>query len=72
MNMKYGLLKKHTTEYDILCRELEKIQSQLDECYALFSILTDGELIDAAVYKMKSLEAEYDYVYKRVKECGKK
>ncbi len=70
--MKCGLFKKRRTEYDDLCRELERIQSQLDECYAVFADITNGELIDTAVYKMKSLEAEYAYYYKRIKECGKK
>lgn len=51
-----------------LKEETEEVRRLLQNAYCRFSFVTDEDLIDEAIYLLKSLEARYSYL---LKECKK-
>lgn len=55
-------------ERDMLADDVTRISAELESCYSTLSFITEDELTDAVLYKIKSLEAEFAYVFKKIKE----
>ncbi len=45
----------------------EEIKAELDRAYASFNEATDPLIIEALIYRMKELEAQYSFLIKKAK-----
>ena len=55
-------------KHDELIRELREVQRQLDNVQSYFSMESDDDLLDAAIYQREALEARYRYLLRLAKE----
>lgn len=53
-----------------LIEELEKITEQFRANEQLFNMMTDDEMIEAAIFEQRSLQSRYAYLLKIAKEKG--
>ncbi len=67
--LKKVLLRPHTEMHPTLqsiqevCRQMEALESQ-------FSMHSDGDLIEACIYEMEALRAQYRFLLRRAREEG--
>ena len=50
-----------------LQEELERTRVLLNQAYAGFNLVKDGDLIDSYVFEIKALQARYNYLLRQVK-----
>lgn len=55
---------------DQLLNDIENIKLQIQAAESHFSEITDGDLIEANVYELKSLNARYRFLLKEAKRIG--
>lgn len=53
-------------------KEIENIRNNIKIAYKNFSFADDPNLVDAAIYEIKSLEARHAYLLKKVKKDDEK
>lgn len=46
-----------------VCRRMEALESQ-------FSVISDNDLMEACIYEMEALRAQYRFLLRRAKETG--
>ena len=56
------------TRHEELIRELREVQRQLDNVQSYFSMESDDDLLDSAIYQREALEARYRYLLRQAKE----
>ena len=61
--------QKSGEEYnDNLIIELRKINNEIERAYDCFQTLTDSDLLDASIYRIKELKSRYSYLLKIARE----
>ena len=58
----------YTPATDELKEELQNTAQALRDAYDRFNFVTEPELVDAAIFEIRSLNARYSYLIRRVKE----
>ena len=58
------------TERREILDELRKVKDDLSNAYATFNNVREPELVEACVFEINSLQAQYAYYLRRAKECG--
>jgi hypothetical protein len=48
-----------------LAEDIREIRRQIENTRMLFSMETDDDLLDAAIYQMQALQARYSYLLRR-------
>ncbi|MCH5201173.1 MAG: DUF2508 family protein [Oscillospiraceae bacterium] len=64
------LKNMEATENSGLIEELERIADQVKANEQLFNMMTDDEMIEAAIFEQRSLQARYAYLLKIAREKG--
>ncbi len=62
--------QKEARQDAALLAELADLRMQLDAARSQFDILTDGDLIDACCYQLKSLTTRYDRLLREARRKG--
>jgi len=71
---KFGIFKSRTSEKDKERRELfdaiKNTREQLRLARISFNNASEPELVDASIYEINSLQAQYSYLLRKAKEQG--
>ena len=65
-------MKSKTESKDNISQELEKIYERMQKNEILFNMADDENLIEAAIYENRALNAQCSYLIKTAKEQGLK
>ena len=53
-----------------MARELSDLRAALDGAYMRFNAATEPELVEACVYEINAAQSRYNYMLRRIRECG--
>ena len=65
--IKYSRLRK-MGEKELLVKEIENVRFLMRLAYFKLSIANENDLVEAAIFELRSLEVKHDYLLKRLKE----
>ncbi len=67
-----SIIKKNTKQNRDLIEQMEKIQYEIQREKVRMNMVTDECLIDSCIYKIKSLERQYQYFLIEARQNGVK
>ena len=67
-----SIIKKNTKQNRDLIEQMEKIQYEIQREKVRMNMVTDECLIDSSIYKIKSLERQYQYFLIEARQNGVK
>lgn len=62
--------QQEPTETEELLNDIDEVISSLSRCSRRFELVTDSDLIDAAIYEELALRARYAYLVKKARAQG--
>lgn len=62
--------QQEPTETEELLDDIDEVISSLSHCRRRFDLVTDSDLIDAAIYEELALRARYAYLMKKARAQG--
>ena len=65
-----AILKTPVEEPDELLVAIRDVCARMDNVNARFSMESDGDMIEACIYELESLRAQYRYLLRRAKSQG--
>ena len=63
-------MRNESTEKNAVIDELERLKNQMIKQEQLFNLADSSELIEAAIFEQKAIEARYALLLKEAKEKG--
>ena len=54
--------RNEKSDDQLLLEELHRLHKELDRAYDCFELLSDGDLVEAAIFEIEALKARYRYL----------
>ena len=63
-----GVTHKHSGSMSDIKKELKALRIQIENARTRFQLESEPELVESAIYEIKSLDARYNYLIKSIKK----